>query len=106
MKSDTLNGTIMLATVVRRRCSVVAQRLPSGCPVVAPCLPRGSLVSAGPDRIPRGMKTADLTPLFQSPGPFATVLVDVGHDTANGAHEHELRVRAACDDLREQGADE
>ncbi len=52
------------------------------------------------------MDTQALTPVFQSTGPFATVFVDVGHDTESGAHQHELRVRAACDGLREQGADE
>ena len=52
------------------------------------------------------MDTSTLTPVYQSTGPFATALVDVGHDSENGAHEHELRVRAACESLREQGADE
>jgi hypothetical protein len=52
------------------------------------------------------MDTSTLQTTFQSSGPFATVLVDVGHETENGAHEHELRVRAACDQLRAQGADE
>ena len=52
------------------------------------------------------MQTTDLTTLYQASGPFATVLTDVSHDTENGEHEHELRVRAACDQLREQGADE
>jgi len=52
------------------------------------------------------MDTATLSPLLSTPGPFATVLVDVAHETADGEHEHRLRVRAACDDLREQGADE
>ena len=52
------------------------------------------------------MDTSTLTDLYQSSGPFATALVDVAHDTENGAHEHELRVRAACESLREQGADE
>ncbi len=52
------------------------------------------------------MQTTTLTTLYQSSGPFATALVDVGHDSENGAHEHELRVRAAADELREQGADD
>ncbi|GAB6987465.1 baeRF2 domain-containing protein [Nocardioides pyridinolyticus] len=51
------------------------------------------------------MDTSTLSDLYQSSGPFATVLVDVGHETETGEHEHELRVRAACDELREQGAD-
>lgn len=52
------------------------------------------------------MDTSTLTDLYQSTGHFATVFVDVGHQTENGEHEHELRVRAACEQLREQGADE
>jgi hypothetical protein len=52
------------------------------------------------------MDTTTLSDLYQSPGPFATAFVDVGHDSENGEHEHELRVRSACDALREQGADE
>jgi hypothetical protein len=53
-----------------------------------------------------GMDTAVLTPVFQSSGPFATVLADVGRETENGGQAHELRVRAACEQLRKQGADE
>jgi hypothetical protein len=52
------------------------------------------------------MDTAALAPIFQSTGPFATALIDVSHDSENAAQEHELRVRAACDTLREQGADD
>jgi hypothetical protein len=52
------------------------------------------------------MDTAALSDLFQATGPFATVLVDVSHDSENAAQEHELRVRAACDELTQQGADE
>lgn len=51
------------------------------------------------------MHTTDLSPLLQTPGPYATVFVDVSHDSENGAHEHELRVREACDQLAAQGAD-
>jgi hypothetical protein len=50
------------------------------------------------------MDTSSLRTAYQSTGPFATALVDVAHDSENGAHEHELRVRAACDALAEQGA--
>jgi hypothetical protein len=50
------------------------------------------------------MRTNSLRPAFETEGPFATVLVDVSHDNENGAHEHDLRVRAACDELRSQGA--
>jgi len=52
------------------------------------------------------MQTAVLTELYAAPGPFATALVDVSHDSENAEQEHELRVRAACDGLTEQGADE
>jgi hypothetical protein len=52
------------------------------------------------------MDTSNLSTLYQSKGPFATALIDVGHETETGEHEHELRVRAACEQLREQGADE
>lgn len=51
------------------------------------------------------MDTAPLAPVFSAKGPFATVLVDVSHDSENAEHEHDLRVRAACDALTEQGAD-
>ncbi|MGY2702960.1 MULTISPECIES: baeRF2 domain-containing protein [unclassified Nocardioides] len=52
------------------------------------------------------MDTSTLSELFQSSGPFATAFVDVGHENENGEHEHELRVRAACEQLRDQGADD
>lgn len=52
------------------------------------------------------MRTTDLSPVYQAKGPFATALLDVSRGTENGAHEHELRVRAACDELAAQGADE
>jgi len=52
------------------------------------------------------MNTTDFTDLLNRPGPFATVLADVSQESENAAHEHELRVRAACDQLAEQGAPE
>src|SRR3954451_23868861 len=52
------------------------------------------------------MDTTHLAALFQHDGPFASVLIDVSHDTENGEHEHDLRVRAACESLSEQGADD
>jgi Bacterial archaeo-eukaryotic release factor family 2 len=52
------------------------------------------------------METAPLSDVFNSPGPFATVLVDVSPDNENAEQEHELRVRSAVDALTEQGADE
>jgi release factor family 2 len=50
------------------------------------------------------MKTTRLAPVYEASGPFATVMLDVSHDTENGEHEHELRVRAAARELTEQGA--
>lgn len=52
------------------------------------------------------MDTTDFSKLKQAAGPFATAFVDVSRGTENGEHEHELRVRAAGDQLREQGADD
>jgi hypothetical protein len=52
------------------------------------------------------MDFTKLSSVFQVDGPFATVTVDVSRDTESGAHEHELRVRAASEQLIEQGADE
>jgi hypothetical protein len=51
------------------------------------------------------MDTAPLSSLFSAKGPFATVLLDVSHDSENAEHEHELRVRSACEALTEQGAE-
>jgi hypothetical protein len=50
------------------------------------------------------MLTTRLTDLYGATGPFATVMLDVSHDTENGEHEHELRVRAATEELADQGA--
>src|SRR3954447_18869508 len=52
------------------------------------------------------MDTAPLSSVFSAKGPFATVLLDVSRDSENAEQEHELRVRAACDALAEQGADQ
>jgi hypothetical protein len=52
------------------------------------------------------MDATRLNSVFQVPGPFATVTVDVSRDSETGAHEQELRVRAACEQLTDQGADE
>jgi hypothetical protein len=51
------------------------------------------------------MHTTQLSSLYSATGPFASVTTDVSHDSENGEHEHELRVRSACDSLTEQGAD-
>jgi hypothetical protein len=50
------------------------------------------------------MKTTRLTHLYDAPGPFASVMLDVSHDNENGEHEHELRVRAATEELSGLGA--
>jgi hypothetical protein len=52
------------------------------------------------------MDTASLSPVFSAKGPFATVLLDVSHDSENAEQEHDLRVRSACEALSEQGAEE
>src|SRR3954451_21459484 len=52
------------------------------------------------------MDTASLYSAYQASGPFATAFVDVSHDSENGEHEHELRVRTARQALLDQGADE
>jgi hypothetical protein len=49
------------------------------------------------------MKTTRLTELYAETGPFATVILDVSHDSENGEHEHELRVRAAAEDGSPRG---
>jgi hypothetical protein len=51
------------------------------------------------------MRTTRLAPLYRAPGPYASATLDVGRDDENGAHELELRVRAAADELRGAGAD-
>jgi len=52
------------------------------------------------------MRTTRLSEVYAGTGPFATVLIDVSHDSENGEHEHALRVRAAREDLLAQGAPE
>jgi len=59
-----------------------------------------------PDGYGGGMNTGRLSTLYDASGPFATVMLDVSHDTENGDHEHELRVRAAVEELAELGAPE
>jgi hypothetical protein len=50
------------------------------------------------------MRTTRLSELYADQGPFATVMLDVSHDNENGEHEHELRVRAATEELAAAGA--
>lgn len=52
------------------------------------------------------MDISRLAAVYQADGPFATVTLDVGHDSENAAHEHELRVRGACERLTLAGAAE
>jgi hypothetical protein len=52
------------------------------------------------------MDVSFLEPVFAAPGPYATVLADVTHNTENADAEVELRVRATTEELTEQGAPE
>lgn len=47
-----------------------------------------------------------LTPVYEATGPFATVHLDVSRNDESGAHEVELRWRAARETLAEAGAPE
>lgn len=51
------------------------------------------------------MRTTQITDLYQSEGPFASVTLDVSRAAENAHHEHELRVRQAAADLIDAGAD-
>jgi len=50
------------------------------------------------------MRNSQLTSMYERPGPFASVTLDVGHHTESGVHEHELRVRSAGEELASLGA--
>jgi hypothetical protein len=50
------------------------------------------------------MDVSRLGPVYDSEGPFATVVLDVGRGTESGAHEHELRVRGASEELARASA--
>lgn len=52
------------------------------------------------------MDTTFLHRALNAPGPFATVCADVTHTTESADTELDLRVRAICDRLTEQGATE
>lgn len=52
------------------------------------------------------MRTDSLTDLFDQPGPFASVLVDVSQDGEDGAGQRQLRVDEALRQLEAQGAPE
>ena len=51
------------------------------------------------------MDLSSLRPLFDRPGPWASVYMDTSHNTEDAARRHELRVRAAVAELAEQGAE-
>ena len=50
------------------------------------------------------MDVSFLQPLFDAPGPYATVCADVTHNTENADTELDLRVRAISEELTAQGA--
>ncbi|HET9379644.1 MAG TPA: Vms1/Ankzf1 family peptidyl-tRNA hydrolase [Streptomyces sp.] len=52
------------------------------------------------------MDLAFLHPLYDEPGPWASVYVDTSRHTEDTPHERELTARALARDLAEQGADE
>ncbi|WP_433158395.1 Vms1/Ankzf1 family peptidyl-tRNA hydrolase [Kribbella sp. CA-247076] len=52
------------------------------------------------------MDMTRLSPVYQGEGPFASVLLDVSRDSESGEQEHELRVRAAGEELAQAGAPE
>ncbi|MFJ7147609.1 Vms1/Ankzf1 family peptidyl-tRNA hydrolase [Streptomyces sp. NPDC100445] len=51
------------------------------------------------------MHLSFLQPLFDRPGPYATVYFGPAHSDGSGAKQHELSVREACRSLEEAGAD-
>ncbi|MGJ3558451.1 hypothetical protein ACR6C2_03815 [Streptomyces sp. INA 01156] len=51
------------------------------------------------------MQLSFLGPLFDRPGPWATVYFDAAQNDEAGAKRRELSVREACRTLEEEGAD-
>ncbi|MFD5234575.1 hypothetical protein ACFWJ5_39925 [Streptomyces qaidamensis] len=51
------------------------------------------------------MQLSFLEPLFDRPGPWATVCFDPDENDESGAKRRELSVRDVCRTLEEQGAD-
>ena len=49
------------------------------------------------------MRTTQITDLYQSKGPFASVTLDVSRAAENAHREHELRVRHATAELIDAG---
>ncbi len=52
------------------------------------------------------MRTTDLTNLYEQKGPFASVALDVSHNSERGAEEHRLHAREVRKSLLDQGADQ
>lgn len=52
------------------------------------------------------MHLSFLRPLYERPGPWASVYLDASQDTEQGPKEYELRWQAAADQLRDDGCDE
>src|SRR5947199_357311 len=52
------------------------------------------------------MDVSFLHPVFDAPGPYATVCADVTHTTESADTELELRTRAIAENLEKQGAPE
>jgi hypothetical protein len=65
---------------------------------------RDDSVFSATRRVTDGMDISRLAPVYQAEGPFASVTLDVSHDTESGAQEHLLRVRSAAEELAELGA--
>lgn len=51
------------------------------------------------------MQLSFLTPLYERPGPWASVHIDTDWENESSATRHELQARSACDSLTRQGAD-
>ncbi|HEX8508046.1 MAG TPA: Vms1/Ankzf1 family peptidyl-tRNA hydrolase [Propionibacteriaceae bacterium] len=52
------------------------------------------------------MRADRIAHLYADPGPFASAYVELSRDAQDGDHIAELQIRAACDQLTEQGAPE
>lgn len=50
------------------------------------------------------MHTARIADVYDADGPFASVFVDLSHDTPDGAHRRQLKIEEAIRRLAEQGA--
>ena len=50
------------------------------------------------------MKAERIAHLYEDPGPYASVFVDISRGTATGEHEVELKIREVTERLSAQGA--